>query len=193
MKNSNNKEQGNIISSQEVIKTMIEDSTDCIYITDLHGNIIDYNRATERLMGYHKGELLGKNCLKEGIILRKDLKKVIKDVINIGLSGSAENWTPTLKKKDGKRIRIEATLTPFKLNGEHHLLGIARDITKKKEEEDALINRTRELEKENKFMIGRELKMVQLKNRIKMLKHKLIYMKKMVLRQKDISLRGKVC
>jgi hypothetical protein len=47
------------------------------------------------------------------------------------------------------------------------------DVTKNKEEEKKREERQRELEKMNKIMVGRELKMIELKNKIKELKDKL--------------------
>ena len=48
-----------------------------------------------------------------------------------------------------------------------------RDVTKRRETEEKLREKMDELERFNKLMIGRELRMVELKKRIKELEEKL--------------------
>ena len=59
---------------------------------------------------------------------------------------------------------------PLISNGKTLIAGIATDITDHKKHEQQLVDKSNELEKINQLMVGRELKMVELKNEIKKLK-----------------------
>jgi two-component system sensor histidine kinase/response regulator len=71
------------------------------------------------------------------------------------------------KRKDGTTFPVEARVTMFENNGENFSIGIVRDIGERKEAEKKLEERTNDLERLNKLMIGRELKMAELKDKLK--------------------------
>ncbi len=72
--------------------------------------------------------------------------------------------------KKGKRIPVENF---FEFNGEKVIISVARDITERLKADEEIRNRMKELEKFSKSMVGRELKMVELKKRINELRAKL--------------------
>ena len=59
------------------------------------------------------------------------------------------------------------------LNGNWYLQAIVRDITKRKQTEDAIREKAKELERFNKLMIGREIRMAELKQEVNLLLHAL--------------------
>jgi hypothetical protein len=68
---------------------------------------------------------------------------------------------------------------PVKFKDKTLVLGIARDITEREKNEEELIKSKEELEEKlkqletfNKVSVGRELKMIELKNRIKELERR---------------------
>lgn len=77
--------------------------------------------------------------------------------------------------KDGQKRIIFVEGHPIK-NADQTIttyIGIVRDITEQKIAEQASLQRTQEMERLNKAMIGRELKMIELKQEIKRLKAQL--------------------
>ncbi|MFA6215428.1 MAG: PAS domain-containing protein [Patescibacteria group bacterium] len=71
------------------------------------------------------------------------------------------------KKINNQEFPATVLLTKVKIGSELFLQATVRDITEQKKAEQALKEKIDELEKLNKLMVGRELKMVELKEKIK--------------------------
>lgn len=121
----------------ENFKALIEKSYDTIVITDLKGRGIFLNKSAERLTGYKKREMLGKNIRKiipprYWLLCSKNIKAV--------MSGKpVQVFELEIKNKSGNAIPIETWGQAIKKNGK--IVGIlitARDISKRKEYEVAL-------------------------------------------------------
>lgn len=74
------------------------------------------------------------------------------------------------KRYNGDDFPATVLLTKIKPDGEELLQATVRDISVQKKAEEDVGNKLAEIEKMNKLMIGRELKMVELKNEIAELK-----------------------
>lgn len=114
--------------SEERFKAIFESAPDTIYLQNLDGTFIDANKAAEKLTGYKRKELIGKDIKTLKIFPPEELKKIIKDLGKP--SDKLEEYT--LIKKDGAKIIVESISQLINLNGEKVILGIARDITEKK-------------------------------------------------------------
>jgi PAS domain S-box-containing protein len=116
----------------------IENSSDAIFVTDINGTIEFINPAFEKIYGYPKSEVLGKTprIIKSGL-MPPEVYKFFWDTLLRGdtLKGEIKN-----KSKDGKIIDIEGSNSPI-LDEKGKIIGflsINRDITKRKEAEEAL-------------------------------------------------------
>ncbi len=152
---------------------LLEKATDAYFLSDLKGNFIDANKAAEEIIGYKKEELIGKNMLEINILPKDQIPKAIKRLAQhaLGKSVTAEEFQ--LIKKDGSRASIEITGNILRLKDQALILGIFRNITKRKQKEKELIEINEQLKKFEKVAVGRELKMIELKKRIKELEEKL--------------------
>lgn len=157
-------------SSEERLRVLFENAPDAIYMNDLKGNFIEGNKAAEELTGYKREELIGKNMAKIGLLPKTQIPKALKNLAKnaMGMPTGPDDFT--LIKKDGNNIEVEIRTYPVKIKGETVVLGIARDVTERKRKEEILKKRTEESEKFSKLSVGRELKMVELKKRIRELK-----------------------
>jgi diguanylate cyclase (GGDEF)-like protein/PAS domain S-box-containing protein len=114
---------------------VFENISDGVIITDMKGDIIDWNKGAERLYGYTKAEVLGKkpsmlHSTEEGIKLEKE---IISETIRTG------SWSGELPitRKDGVE-RITETFTVILRDQEGKaiaLVGVNRDISDRKESE----------------------------------------------------------
>jgi len=139
--------------SEKRLKILFESAPDTIFFTDIKGNFIDVNKATEELVGYAKEELIGKN-LSETILLSPE--QVQKSVASLEKNAMGEPTGPdewTLKRKDGNYIIAEIKTFPVSIGNQTLTLGIARDITERKQaqiKQDKLIKKVENINKELK-------------------------------------------
>ncbi|MDH7477476.1 MAG: PAS domain S-box protein [Candidatus Bathyarchaeota archaeon] len=132
--------------SEERLKRLIEYAPDAIYVNDLQGRFIDGNKQAEALIGYKKEELIGKSIFEAGIFPKKCLPK-IKEAIERNLKG--EKYGPEefeLIRKDGKTVFVEISAFPIVSGGKIEVIGIARDITERKQMQQKLEEYAQHLE-----------------------------------------------
>src|SRR4030042_4884332 len=127
-----------IRESEERLRQLIEYAPDAIYTNDLNGNFLDGNRQAEDMTGYTKEELVGKNILHLGILPQTHVPKAI-EALEKNLRG--EKTGPEefeFVRKDGNIITVEISTFPVRRGGNVEILGIARDVTERKNMEEVL-------------------------------------------------------
>jgi len=125
--------------SEEYLRLLFDYTPDAYYISDLKGNFVDCNKGAERLTGYKKEELIGKNFQKLKLFSTNDIPKVgqLFDKNLGGLSTGEKEFV--LNKKDNNQVTVEISSYTVKIKGRTLALGIIRDITARKEAEEALV------------------------------------------------------
>lgn len=124
--------------SEEYLKILFDYAPDAYYISDLKGKFIDGNKAAERLMGNKKEKLIGKNFLKLKLLSLTDMPKAAKLLIK-NLRGQPTGPDEfVLQRKDKSKVTVEISTHPVKIKQKTLVLGIARDITERKQIEKAL-------------------------------------------------------
>ncbi|WP_281085515.1 PAS domain S-box protein, partial [Methanosarcina acetivorans] len=127
--------------SEEKIKTLanaLESSNDAIVTESLEGIIISWNRGAQQIYGYSAEEILGKDV---SILEPANLKGETKQLIERIKKGERVKHYETIRiKKEGTLINSSVTLSPiFDASGELVAISaIARDITERKQAEEAL-------------------------------------------------------
>ena len=124
--------------SEKWLKILFEYAPDAYYLSDLKGTFIDGNRAAEKAVGYKREELIGKNFLKLKLLSPRQIPNAA------GLLAKNVFGKPTgpdefiLSRKDGSQVIMEISTYPVKHNRQTVVLGIARDITERKQTEREL-------------------------------------------------------
>jgi PAS domain S-box-containing protein len=167
------KMEAELKDSEARMRTIFELAPDTMYLINRKGEFIDANKAAEELTGYKREEVLGTNLAKANLLPVNQLPKALTLIAKNTLGQPTGPDVFTLKRKDGSRVEIEIKSYPIEINGERAVLGAARDITLRKQEEEETKKHTQEVEKLNDLMVGRELKMVEMKKEIEDLKNKL--------------------
>jgi PAS domain S-box-containing protein len=83
-----------------------------------------------------------------------------------------------VKRKDGSVFYADISSSPVVFGDREYLVGIFRDITERKRQEEEINNRIKELEDFYRMAVGRELRMKELKEEISRLKEELEKCKK---------------
>ena len=118
--------------SEEYLKILFDYAPDAYYVNDLKGNFTDGNRAAERLTGYKREELIGKNFLKLKLLSLTAIPKAAKLLVK-NLRGQPIGPDEfVLNRKDNSKVTVEISTYPIKIKGRTLVLGIARDITERK-------------------------------------------------------------
>jgi PAS domain S-box-containing protein len=125
-------------SSEERLKILFDYAPDAYYLNDLKGTFVDGNIACEKLMGYNKNELIGKNFLKLNLLSLKQLPRAAKLLIKNSLGQATGPDEFELNRKDGSKVTVEIITHPVKIKDQTLVLGMARDISGRKQAEKAL-------------------------------------------------------
>jgi PAS domain S-box-containing protein len=119
--------------SEEEYRDLFENANDLIYTQDLEGNLTSMNRAGERILGYMREELLGKNFIE---ILAPDKVEEFRQIVFRKIAGEeVASYESQVRTKDGRTVTLEVN---------HRLIrdpdgiavefqGIARDITEREQ------------------------------------------------------------
>lgn len=155
----------------------VEQSPESIVITDLDGNIEYVNPTFEKNTGYTLKEVMGKNprILQSGNTPKETYTELWKAIL------AGQTWYGELqnKKKNGDLYWESAVISGVtdeygKVTG---FLAVKQDVTAMKQYQEQLEARTRESERMNALMVGRELRMMELKQEIATLKAQIISQK----------------
>jgi PAS domain S-box-containing protein len=139
----------------------------------IHGvdyRIMNVNAALARMLGAKKEEIIGKKC-HEIFHDKKNpiLECPMKESLNTQKEKSVEIYEPKLKAW----LHVSTSPIVDEKGNIMEVIHIVRDITHPKQEHEELQQRVDELEHFHKLTIGRELRMVELKRKIKELENKL--------------------
>jgi len=135
-------------NNEEQFSSVTQTATDAIICDDSQGNIFFWNRAAEIMFGYSAVEILGRPVsLIVPERLREAHREGIQRVVSTGKATTIGETIETVGlKKDGKEFPIELSLSSWQKKEEVYFAGIIRDITKRKQAEEALRKARDELE-----------------------------------------------
>lgn len=134
--------------SEEWQERLFELTSDPYYLADLKGTLVKCNKAAEKLSGYDKEEIIGKNFFDLNLISQKQIAKAtVMLLLNVlGLPAGPVEFIGF--HKSGNQIFAEIRTFPIKTNGKTLVLCTARDITYQKQIENNLLNKNVELDSE---------------------------------------------
>ena len=134
-----------IQSKSNYLESILDDSTDIIFTTDMDAFILKFNKGSEMHFGYTQAEIVGMP-LKNMFVNEADERKIINAVL---LTGKSVNEEIPLKTKQGEIILLNISISEMK-NDFSQIIGLvvtAKDITEKKKLEMELVKKNELLSK----------------------------------------------
>jgi len=133
-----NKKLEILLGSKEIYNALLASSWDATLGMNREGSIIFWNKGAEQIFGYSTDEILGQPVTK---LMPEKHKEYHTKVLRAFLSGNYGE-TETIEfealRKDGSTFPVELSLSIWQQNGKFVGLAIGRDITERKQMEQAL-------------------------------------------------------
>ncbi len=178
-----------LIESESRFRGLIEQAGDAMYLSDFDGNIIEVNNHSCNTLGYTREELLSMQIGEiDTNYTEVNNQRNLWDKLVPGIPHTFETYH---KRKNGDVFPVEVRFGVFEIEGNKSILCFVRDITERKLAEDELTNhrnhleemvkertaqleeKNKELERFNNLFVGRELRIIDLKDELKELKKQL--------------------
>jgi len=158
--------------NEKFLNSIIENIPDMIFVKDAKElRFVRFNKAGEELLGYKREDMIGKNDYdffpkNEADAFTSDDRKVLREKVMVNVGEQ-----PIQTKNKGTRVLRSKKIPILDEEGNPiYLLGISEDITEEKNAAKEVEEKIRQIESMNKLMIGREIKMQELKKEIEDLK-----------------------
>lgn len=151
----------------------IESSQEAVSIISPDGEVTYANNEMERLFGYEKGELVGRSA---SVLNTKTAFSPTEETILEAVKdcGTWEGDVLGVRKDGTEFISYVTASATLDVDGKLiNVISTHRDITEQKRAEEKLNKTIEEVQRFNKLVVGRELRMAELKHEVNMLCHEL--------------------
>lgn len=162
-----------LLLSEVRYRKLFETAKDGILLIDpITEKIIDANPFLLEMLGFPLDEIVGKKLWEIGAL--KDINTTKTMFQELQAKGYVRYEDLPIQSKDGQKHEVEFVSNRYPIDGTEMIQCNIRDITDRKTAEAKAAMYLDGLEKLNKMMTGREIKMAELKNEIEELKKKII-------------------
>ncbi len=135
-------------ASEERFRNIVQTAADAIILTDGDQSIILWTPAARRTFGYEQEEILGKPLSllmpKQLLVPQENETPELADSRQASSNGSI--FQGQAVHKNGSAFPIEFSLTSWRTDENRYFCAIVRDITKRKEAEQAILAEKRRIE-----------------------------------------------
>jgi len=142
--------QKELIETKNFLESIVEKAGDAISVVDLEGKVLFWNEGAEKIYGYMKEEVLGKNLSRflypRDEKLKSEEEKLMEKLMGRIKRGEVIPHVEVKRQtKEGKEIITSMTISPLR-DAEGRIVGasrICKDITLLKKAEERLIQAER--------------------------------------------------
>jgi PAS domain S-box-containing protein len=121
-------------ASEQRFRSFVDHATDAFFLLDEDWTIVDVNRQACESLGYSRDELIGKHKSDFDVGLDDASIQRLKQRM---VAGEAVTFETRHRRKDGTSFPVEVRVGQFEQDGRRFLC-LVRDITKRKQADDAL-------------------------------------------------------
>lgn len=138
-------------SSEEKFRTVVETANDAIVTADISGNIVDFNKAAEKMFGRSKLEAEGQPLT---ILMPERFRDKHRDGIGrYRRTGEAHVLGRTIElsglRRDGTEFPLQFSLASWTARSQTFFTGVLRDITESKRIENEIKELNQQMERRN--------------------------------------------
>jgi PAS domain S-box-containing protein len=137
--------------SRALLASIVESSDDAIYGTDLDGKVLSWNRGAERAYGWNAAEMVGRDV---GILAPQAADAPSTETLDAIRRGEAQHYCETKRVRvNGEVFPVSVTFSPLH-DEQGRLVGAAvieRDITQRREAEEAAARQHQQLVQADKL------------------------------------------
>jgi len=137
--------------SEEKYRSLYKNSPNAVVLANERGLIIDLNSSAERILGYKREEIIGRNYTEFNMVTYDQIstiKRIYKDIVN-GIKSKPIELQ--IKRKNGNISWISFQISMIKIDKEIIIESICQDITSKKKAENLIIEENKRLMELNKI------------------------------------------
>lgn len=124
--------------AKESYQDIFNSVTEAIYVLDETGSFIDVNKGAEIMYGFNRNELIGQSPLTvaaPGLNNMDEIQPMMQNVSETGISANFDFWAV---RKNGEIFPKEVIVNKGNYFGKEVLIATARDVTDRKQAEEAL-------------------------------------------------------
>jgi len=167
--------------AEQKFRSVTESAIDAIISADQTGEIVSWNKAATKILGYTEEEVLGQRL--EVIIPERYHEAHRNGMARFTKTGEAHVIGATVelaaRTKSGEEVPIELSLSTWTVRDERYYTGIIRDIGERKRAEERLRQSERELREKTEEMRKKNEELEETLNQLNEMQNQLIIQEKM--------------
>jgi len=126
---------------------ILQTAIDGFWIIDMEGKILHANHAASMISGYSQEEMVGMNIRDFEVL---ETPREIGDHVQEIMTKGSDRFETRHRCKDGRILDLEVSTNFVEIGEESFFFSFFHDITKRKQAEEALIEKEKELETQSK-------------------------------------------